>query len=94
MLESENNMGYSEYKPTKWEWVKSRFYKWCNILLVWIGIFTVLLILEYLFFKETMHLKIMIAGWAGMFLNDILYQIGFIKPYDREKLEIVYRRDK
>ena len=86
-------MPYSEYKPTKREWLVSRFHKWCQILLAWFGVLFILLIIQHFYFKES-GLTTMIAGWLGMFLNDLLYQTGLKKPHDRDKLEIVYRRDK
>ena len=81
-------------KRKKVEWLKSRFYKWSLWILVWLGVLMIMILVKHFFLTTELDFKIMMGCWLGMLFNDLLYQLKIIKPYDREKLIIVYRKDK
>jgi len=74
------------------EWMQDRFRKWSTIILKWFGILFILLAIS-IFSYSGFSLNIILV-WLGMFGNDLLYELGIIKPWDREKLVVEFKEDR
>ena len=87
-------MPVQERKLTRSEWLRGRFLKWSRIILQWFGVFMIAIFIHWIFFLQTIDFKYFIAIWVGMFGQDILYQLKFVTPYDREKLIIEFKENR
>lgn len=79
-------------KKKRKEWLEDRYRKWSTIILKWFGLLFVLLLIA-LIFQLGVDL-VLFATWAGMFLNDLGYELGFLKPWDKEKLVVEFKEDR